>query len=384
MRRAVLFIRNLVNYLAPGLQEEQQKVQALPALGLAALSEPPVYSLLPPPSPAPVQPTSCLSARHGSPAPAPTSAQPPPQAPSSPPPSSNSRSKTSLVVVTGAFPACTNEWKRRRKNGWQEPGAVLRQFEASPVPPTSDEDQPETEDEKEGVEGNELLGSWWGSTKRAHALAEADEIDKVVVDRERGDDLKSTNSSEQGQGEKTQRPVWTPATAAVGGGGQIQTDNASEHSSFAATRVVSAVRWRVWPAVRMFFDPRFSEETPEERYRSENWYLRKPTLFCDKIFFWGVAPPFTFAIFFMILFDFPWRRRLIYQVTLPVSTWMYYKKETARFDCRTKDFLAMFYYLSAPPVIALFGLNSDRFPALVGTVSFIALACSLIVPERHT
>ncbi|KAI0339670.1 hypothetical protein BDW22DRAFT_1455391 [Trametopsis cervina] len=309
----------------------------------------------------------------------------------------------------------TQEWTA---GAWRR---LLRQFEASPVPPTSDEDQPETEDEEEGVEGNELLGSWWGSTKRAQALAEADEIDEVVVDREWGDDLKSTNSSEQGQGEKTQRPVWTPATAAVGGGGQTQTDNASEHSSsFAATKVVSAVRWRVWPAVRTFFDPRFSEETSEERYRSENWYLRKPvaiwcaafyilnwvvsvafipqpTLFCDKIFFWGVAPPFTFAIFFMILFDFPRRRRLVYQVTLTVSTWMwavylllvmylcgYYKKETARFDCGTKDFLAMFYYSSAPPVIALFGLNSDRFPALVGTVSFMALACSLIVPERHT
>ncbi|KAI0347906.1 hypothetical protein BDW22DRAFT_30318 [Trametopsis cervina] len=67
----------------------------------------------------------------------------------------------------------TQEWTA---GAWRR---LLRQFEASPVPPTSEEDQPETEN-KEGVEGNELLGSWWGSTKRAQALAEADEIDEVA------------------------------------------------------------------------------------------------------------------------------------------------------------------------------------------------------------
>ncbi|KAI0701497.1 hypothetical protein BC835DRAFT_1322983 [Cytidiella melzeri] len=289
----------------------------------------------------------------------------------------------------------TTHWLRA---GWQR---ISRNLNVTDVPPSSEADV----DLEDVVEGNEYYGTWWGPSKRGVALAETEQLDEVVVDREWGDELRSCGGSEQEGGKLGNHPV----AAALA---PVPDDSESTHSQ--SVGILTALRWRMYE----FFDPRFSNKNSEEVYKRENWYLRKPIaiwsagfyiinwiisvafipkpiLPADKIFLWGIAPAFTFPLFFMIVYDFPRNRRVLYQVFLTMSTWMwsiyllcemfscgYYTPHKEK--CGSKDFLSIFYYSTGPPVVALFGLYSDRLPAFVGIVTFMSLAWGMIVPDRHT
>ncbi|THG98478.1 hypothetical protein EW026_g3717 [Hermanssonia centrifuga] len=176
----------------------------------------------------------------------------------------------------------------------------------------------------------------------------------------------------------------------------------------------------MWPAILRFFVIQFMDEKSEEQYRKESWFMRKnlalwsaayyifnwvlsvvfipkPIQLADKIFHYGIAPTFSFPIFFMVLYDFPRDRPILYQTVLTFSTWMYgiyqilfmfmcayYGHHKAIMSCGSKDFLATFYYANGPQTIALFGLGLQRFPALIGTLTFMSLCFGMIVPSRTT
>ncbi|THH30116.1 hypothetical protein EUX98_g4100 [Antrodiella citrinella] len=130
-----------------------------------------------------------------------------------------------------------------------------------------------------------------------------------------------------------------------------------------------------------------------------NWTLGaalipKPVVRPDQIFYYAIAPAFTFPILPMVMFDWPRDRSTIHQLVLTFSTWMWgwYQLifmnlcgkygNKPHYDCGGKDFLTTFYYTSALQTIALFGLNLQRFPAMCGAVIFFGLCCGLILPLK--
>ncbi|KAI0747292.1 hypothetical protein BC629DRAFT_1585210 [Irpex lacteus] len=225
------------------------------------------------------------------------------------------------------------------------------------------------------------------------ALAEAEEIDEVVVEREWGDELKSCNTSEHG-GEKAHNTPTAGGLITLSPVAERDSESTHSQSTASACKTLGYLRHRAWPAIYGFFDTRFSSPQSEEQYRRENWYFRKPiAVFCatfyiinwvvsiafiphpillaDKIFIWGLAPVFTFPILPMIVFDLPRNHRIIYQAFLSISTWMwaiylicvmftcgFYTSHKG--DCGTKDFLGLLYYAIGPPVVALFGMYLDH------------------------
>ena len=106
-------------------------------------------------------------------------------------------------------------------------------------------------------------------------------------------------------------------------------------------------------------------------------FLPRPLPIADRIFYYGVAPVFTFAIPPLVILDWPRDRTRIYQSVLVVSVWMWsmyqvvfmcvsfsscmsicfvraelcdccrylcgnYNPARAKFGCNGKDFLTLF------------------------------------------
>ncbi|KDQ61452.1 hypothetical protein JAAARDRAFT_510766 [Jaapia argillacea MUCL 33604] len=266
-----------------------------------------------------------------------------------------------------------------------------------------------------------ILGS---SASSAHPVVpqtddardEEDFVDEVVVDRNWSEELKSSVTSEHGGSpEKSggSHQVGGPATS-------TDRESFAVHAEgfWALCLPLIVLRWRVWPAILDFFSSKYLDEKSELHYRKENWFLRKnlalwsaffyvvnwvlaigflprPAVRADEIFYYGVAPAFTFPLIVMVMYDFPRDRQIFYQCFLCFSTWMwslyqiyfiyrcgYYNPAHAHFSCNGKDFLGTFYYTSGLGTIALFGLKQTRLPHMVGALVFFLLACTMVLPDR--
>ncbi|KAF7795011.1 hypothetical protein EIP86_006155 [Pleurotus ostreatoroseus] len=253
---------------------------------------------------------------------------------------------------------------------------------------------------------------------RGSLVGDGDIVDQVVVDREWGEDIRgSSTHSEHGE----ERTGSNPQTDRMA---DVADDFAGrETGCWGRTPFLRFLRTRIWPTIVKFFVMQFVDEKSEQQYRRENWYLRKhialwsaayyilnwvlsvvfvpqPLQLADKIFHYGIAPAFSFPILFMVLWDFPRDRPWIYQSVLTVSAWQYgvyqilfmylcdyYGPSSAiphsLFNCGNRDFLPTFYYANGPQTMALFGLGLARFPALVGTLTFMSICFGWIVPV-HT
>ncbi|EJF56265.1 hypothetical protein DICSQDRAFT_71854 [Dichomitus squalens LYAD-421 SS1] len=244
-----------------------------------------------------------------------------------------------------------------------------------------------------------------------------DRVDEVVVDREWSDEIKSssvTHSEHGGTPEKTGSNHL--------GGTNTDRDSFAIHPEgfWGVCRPLIFVRWRLWPLVHSFFSTRFMDEKSEMHYIKENWFLRKnlalwssaflivnwafgigfiprPLTLADKIFYWGVAPVFSFIIPPMVIYDWPRDKSTIYQVVLVFAIWIWsiyqilfmylcgqYDPSRSLFTCNNKDYLTLFYYTSALQTIALFGLKLHRFPAMLGALVFFIMSFALIVPHKTT
>ncbi|KAL0953952.1 hypothetical protein HGRIS_005113 [Hohenbuehelia grisea] len=246
-----------------------------------------------------------------------------------------------------------------------------------------------------------------------------DQVDEVVVDRTWSDEIKSsvTHSEHGGTPEKS--------------GGSYPQTGASEHESFverdgfwASCTPLIVLRYRLWPAMMEFFNPRFMDEKSERHYAMESWFLRKslalwsaawlvlnwilgcafvpaPLALADKVFYYAVLPVLSLPVGIMVMYDWPRDRPIFYQLFLTLSIWCwafyfvafmylcgYYKFPDLRtttgwhFSCGTKDFIGIFYYTSALQTIGLFGLKLNRFPAAVGATSFFIFSCAALIPDR--
>ncbi|KAI0058853.1 hypothetical protein BV25DRAFT_1918961 [Artomyces pyxidatus] len=245
---------------------------------------------------------------------------------------------------------------------------------------------------------------------------EDDEVDEVVVDRNWAEEIKSSVSqSEAGD---------SPEKSQALGGANASTDHESValhiEGFWAICTPLIILRWRLWPAIVDFFSLRFFDERSEQYYTKENWFMRKslalwssvfliinwflatllvpkPRVLADEIFFYGVAPAFTFPVLVMVMFDWPRDRANVYQFVLSISIWMWalyqvlfiflcgkYNAKQSHFTCGDKDFLSMFYYACGLPTIAMFGLKMKRLPAAISAWVWAAIAIGLILPNHTT
>ncbi|KAI8995219.1 hypothetical protein BD414DRAFT_234700 [Trametes punicea] len=241
------------------------------------------------------------------------------------------------------------------------------------------------------------------------------EVDEVVVDREWSDEIKSSSVTHSEHG-------GTPEKSGSNHHGGTNTDRDSfavrPEGFWGLCRPLIILRWRLWPATYSFFCTSFVDEKSEMHYNKENWFLRKnlavwssaflvvnwafgiaftprPFTLADKIFYYGIAPAFSFAIPPIVILDWPRDRNIIYQTILLCSIWIWalyqilfmylcgqYNPARSHFTCNNKDYLTLFYYTSALQTIALFGLKLHRFPAMLGALAFFVLTCVLILPDK--
>ncbi|RDB15349.1 Autoinducer 2 sensor kinase/phosphatase LuxQ [Hypsizygus marmoreus] len=255
-------------------------------------------------------------------------------------------------------------------------------------------------------------------TKRMEGAAQGDddEVNEVVVDRVWSEDIKSsvTHSEHGGSPEKS------------GASHHIGPSN-SDHDSLVpegfwnSWSILVFIRWRLWPAIVEIFSSRFADEKSEQHYAQENWFIKKSlalwaalwlilnwVLGCifaqpihqtfDQVFYYGIAPLFSLPIIFMIIYDWPRDRSVMYQTFLIISIWSwsfysvffiylcgYYPRSPHQvLDCQGRDFLATFYYTTALQAIALFGLKLNRLPAAIGATCFFITACTIMIPLKKT
>ncbi|KDQ26517.1 putative Tco5 histidine kinase [Pleurotus ostreatus PC15] len=241
------------------------------------------------------------------------------------------------------------------------------------------------------------------------------DVDDVVVDRIWSEELKSSVSHSENGVSPEKSGDSHPQTAVS------DHESIVPHGGFwASSTALIILRWRVWPAVKDFFDSKFTDEKSEQHYVQENWFhskrlalwssvwlavnwalgcgfVPKPFVLMDKIFYWGVAPALSFPVFFLALYDWPRDRPVLYQCFVAASVWMWatyqvlfmylcgtYNKERALFDCGTRDFVGVMYYTTALQTIAIFGLKLDRLAATVGATVFFIFSCAAIIPDRLT
>ncbi|KAG9090116.1 hypothetical protein FRC06_001217, partial [Ceratobasidium sp. 370] len=128
-----------------------------------------------------------------------------------------------------------------------------------------------------------------------------------------------------------------------------------------------------------------------------NWVLAcalvpRPFQTVDYVFYYGVATVMTIPGPFFVLFDGYRRAPVAYQVWLALQTymWAFYRLlfihlcgfygQHPYLSCGARDFLGLFHFSAAFPVLALFGMHQHPFPAFVSAVCFAVLMGALVLP----
>ncbi|KIY51934.1 hypothetical protein FISHEDRAFT_70425 [Fistulina hepatica ATCC 64428] len=167
------------------------------------------------------------------------------------------------------------------------------------------------------------------------------------------------------------------------------------------------------------FFMRFSDDKMEHEYVHTRWFTNKylsvwsaawyiiiwifgvalpyrPFQLMDEIFYYGIAPAFSAAVFLSVVLDWPHHHAMLYQWILTFAAWMWplftvlymflcglYDPSFSKFSCGNRDFISAMYYATAMQTVALFGLDMHRFAAAVGACVYFVITCAVIVVHRH-
>jgi hypothetical protein len=151
----------------------------------------------------------------------------------------------------------------------------------------------------------------------------------------------------------------------------------SQHSNSSSNPIYVFFRWSVWPLVYYFYTMRFGEEKLERNFIRETWVTSKtlglysslffvinwvlvvalsprPFALSDRIFFYGVGSLISVPLPFLVIYDIPYKRPLLYQafVTLCVWSWACYTTifmfacdffgtRTGSSHCGNRDFIGL-------------------------------------------
>lgn len=178
------------------------------------------------------------------------------------------------------------------------------------------------------------------------------EVDEIVVDNALGTVTGGSQASEHGGtgtgrapsgGESNGRPDLT-------GNGKSHTTSFGTFDSHASLGVwesnfvFSFFRWTLWPLVLHFFTMRFGEDKTEYDYRRETWWSSKtlglysslffvanwilvlalsarPFVLSDIIFFYGIGALISLPLPFLVIYDKPFKRPVLYQSYVAVCVW---------------------------------------------------------------
>ncbi|KAJ7696469.1 hypothetical protein B0H17DRAFT_1053342 [Mycena rosella] len=241
---------------------------------------------------------------------------------------------------------------------------------------------------------------------------DSDQVDRIVVDRAWGSGESPSRPSlhEDGDNTRETKSSLAPLTPFQEGW---------QPTGFLG-RNIPPVLWSIWAVLLHFFYPAFPDDKAERNYKREDWsftkplarwaamflvlswvlgcaFASRPRVLMDDIFLYGIASAFTVPVVFIVAFDWPRDRTVLYQIFVGFSLWMwgfyymlslwlcgFYNPSFSLWPCYSKDFIGMFYYLTALQVIGLFGLKLQRLPATIGAVSFFILTCITVVPHHAT
>ncbi|KAJ7180836.1 hypothetical protein C8R46DRAFT_940771 [Mycena filopes] len=256
------------------------------------------------------------------------------------------------------------------------------------------------------------------STLRAtvdEVSGDPNQVDRIVVDRTWSDPQSrpSVPDEDKSPGNSKSSYAAVPPLTPFQEGWQPEQDSFLE-------RFTPPVLWSVWAISVHFFYPAFPDEKAERNYQRDDWSYSKalarwsavwitlswvlacafsshPRVLMDNIFLYGIAPAFTVPVIFMVAFNWPRDQPLVYQAFVGISLWMwamyyiltmflcgFYDPAASIFTCGAKDFIGVFYYITALQVVGLFGLKMGRFPAAVGALVFFIFTCVTIVPNHKT
>ncbi|KDQ58477.1 hypothetical protein JAAARDRAFT_57408 [Jaapia argillacea MUCL 33604] len=174
--------------------------------------------------------------------------------------------------------------------------------------------------------------------------------------------------------------------------------------------VLEWLRWRCWPAVLLFFDPKFEDSDRETEFQKHFWFSSKALSFYgslylilnwvlylimdrsvthyEKITYYGGLTFFTLPIPFMVAANFPRKYGIFFQIWFCIAVWYCGITEVIQMKqcgfytddkCGGKDFLAMLYYNTALPAMMMF-IVSRRFYNFIAQLVVLILFLVLVVP----
>jgi len=256
------------------------------------------------------------------------------------------------------------------------------------------------------------------SLRRVYGNAEGDadeddptEVDEVVVDNELDS---ATLPSEPASGSGGDGTGKKKSHSSSLGTGESWNGTQPSYGLWESNTLLTFFRWRLWPAIDNFFSVRFMDENMETSYRKELWATSKslalyaslffivnwilviaaavrPFALSDKLFYYLLGPFLSFPLPFLVIYDIPYRKPVIFQTYLffTIWSWSFYQTSFLRacgfystHHCGARDFISFFYYAIGLPTIGLFGLRQARIIDAAGLCVLFIITASLIAPQN--
>ncbi|KAJ9096383.1 hypothetical protein QFC21_005205 [Naganishia friedmannii] len=180
------------------------------------------------------------------------------------------------------------------------------------------------------------------------------------------------------------------------------------------TWIWEAIMERTVPAFKYFCDSSFPEASKEKSYRKEmHFTLRRGAISASSFYviawvltvalmnrpfnvmswagYFASTAVFIFPLPFFVIFDFIRHRPTFYQWWLWLATWSFSIVVitdmhlcgfyTTHRNCGNKDFLGLFYWGLALPVLSLFSLGQKRGYHICGVLVWVTLICGLVLSQ---
>ncbi|KAG9043908.1 hypothetical protein FS837_008985 [Tulasnella sp. UAMH 9824] len=267
---------------------------------------------------------------------------------------------------------------------------------------------------------SESAGRRYVTGKDNNEATDDEEVDETVVDNQFWLDATSKSATQPSE-KDAQTPEKSGASGTHGASGLTDADSIHEPTGVMA--VVHKAEWfyyYVQRGLQHFFFTQFYDTASETQYKKEtywqgkslsvwgcgfillNWILvcilinKENMILSDKIFYYIISPCLAVPLAPIVAYDWPRRFPVFYQLFLTFSVWSwagynlillnlcgYYNSKEAVIQCPGKEFIGVFYYTTAFPVIALFALGQNRLMAVIQAVLTVPLL-AFVIRDRQT
>ncbi|KAJ7814065.1 hypothetical protein B0H13DRAFT_2684206 [Mycena leptocephala] len=239
-------------------------------------------------------------------------------------------------------------------------------------------------------------------------------LDVVVVDNEERTEEKAAHQSD---GSSMRSGHGGSNSTGTGPGHRHDFRGFNDDPTYYQGGLKSWIRYRGWPQVVEFFEPRFPEH--EEEYQAQTWHSGKLLAFSASLFlvanwvlylilnndstqhslyakiaFWGGLTLFTLPTPVMVALDMPRRSSITFQIWFCIAVYYCAFAEVIQMrqcnffsetqnHCFKKPFLSTMYYSTSLPALMMFVI-SKRLYNLIAQVVLLVLFVALITPIHVT